>query len=81
MNRSSKPELLADLKELASRAYDAHVTVSTQRAIDYAISELAAEADDSRPSQSIPPPTANDAARNAASAKFKKARELLQGIK
>lgn len=79
MNRSSKADLLADLKELASRAYDSHVTVSTQRAIDYAVSELAAEADDSRP-RSIPP-TPNDAARSAASARFKKARELLRGIK
>lgn len=78
MNRADKSAILDDLKALASRAYDADVTTTTQRAIDYAISELTAECEPSRESC---PPTANAEVRSAANKAFKKARELLRGVK
>jgi hypothetical protein len=78
MNRSDRAIILEDLKALASRAYDAEVTIATQRAIDYAVSELAAECEPSRDSH---PPTANDEIRSAASRAFRKSRELVRSIK
>jgi hypothetical protein len=75
---NDKRQILADLKTIASRAFSAKVTTATQRAIDYAVAELEAEAEPSRPSQ---PPSINVQVREGANARFRKARDILKGIR
>jgi len=77
MNRHSKQTLLADLADIAARAHDANVTEATQRAIDYAVAELDAEANPSRPSS---PPPLNAQVREGANAAFRRSRAILRGI-
>lgn len=76
-NSHDKRQILADLKAVASRAFSAKVTTATQRAIDYAVAELEAEAEPSRPTQ---PPSLNAQVREGANASFRKARAILKGI-
>jgi hypothetical protein len=75
--RHDKQVLLSDLRDLASRARDANVTAATQRAIDYAVAELEAEAEPSRPSA---PPSINAQVRDGANAAFRRSRAILRGV-
>lgn len=78
MNRHNKQTILSDLADIAARAHDANVTEATQRAIDYAVAELDAEANPSRPSS--PPLGLNAQVREGANAAFRRSRAILRGI-
>lgn len=68
--------LLTDLEAVACAARAAGVTRITQQSIDYAVCQLQAEVETSRPA-----PGSNAELREEITMRFRKAREILAGIK